>query len=80
MCRHNNYNSPKICYVNRIIAKEHYIAYYYFSATAAPNVASSQEIEIPALEDISEEEAETACAKESKSTTLKAAKLKVPRK
>ena len=47
---------------------------------ASPNVAAGQDSEIPALEDISEEEVETAHAGKSKETTPKVAKLKVPRK
>ena len=46
----------------------------------SPNVVSSQEGEIPALEDIVEEVAETAHAEENKSMTPMAAKMKVPRK
>ena len=42
----------------------------------SPNVSGEQASEIPELEDISEEEAETAHAKSSP----KAVKLKVPRK
>ena len=55
------------------------MVYYYFSATASPNVAAEVS-EIPALEDISEEEGETARAEKSKDMTPKVAKLKVPRK
>ena len=45
-----------------------------------PNVTGEQVSEIPELEDILEEEAETAHAEKSKDTTLKVAKLNVPRK
>ena len=44
----------------------------------SPNVSGEQASEILELEDISEEEAETARAKSSKDMTLKVAKLKVP--
>ena len=47
---------------------------------ASPKVTGEQVSEILALEDISEEEAETARAKKSKDTTPKVVKLKVPRK
>ena len=56
------------------------MVYYYFSAMVSPNVTGEQVSEIPELEDISEEEAEMAHAEKSKDTTLKVAKLKVPRK
>ena len=46
----------------------------------SPNVAAEQVSEIPALEDILEDEAEMACAQKSKDMTLKVAKLKVPQK
>ena len=45
------------------------MVYYYFSAMVSPNVTGEQVSEIPDLEDISEE---------SKDTTPKVAKLKVP--
>ena len=47
---------------------------------ASPNVAAGQDSEILTLEDISEEEVDTACAGKSKETTPKVAKLKVPQK
>ena len=56
------------------------MVYYYFSGMVSPNVSGEQVSEIPELEDISEEEVETACAEKSKDTTPKVAKLKVPRK
>ena len=46
----------------------------------SPNVSGERVIEIPELEDVSEEEAEMARAEKSKGTTLKVAKLKVPQK
>ena len=46
----------------------------------SPNVAAGQDSKILALEDISEEEVETACAGKSKEMTPKVAKLKVPQK
>ena len=52
----------------------------YFSATMSPSIATGQESEVPALEDISEEEVEVVSAGGSKETTPKGAKLKVPRK
>ena len=71
----------EIYYVGCIIIEEYYIAYYYyFSAMSSPNVATRQDSEIPVLEDISEEEVETAQAGKSKEMTPKATKLKVPRK
>ena len=60
--------------------EEHYMVYYYFSAMVSPNVSGEQVSKIPELEDVSEEEAEMACAEKSKDTTLKVAKLKVPQK
>ena len=47
---------------------------------SSPNVASRQDSENPALEDISEEEVEAAPAGKSKEMTPKVAKLKVPQK
>ena len=71
----------EIYYVGCIIIEEYYIAYYYyFSAMASPNIAAGQDSEIPALEDISEEEVEMAHASKSKEITPKVAKLKVPQK
>ena len=55
------------------------MAYHYFSATASPNVAAEVS-EILALEDISEEEGETARVGKSKDMTPKVAKVKVPQK
>ena len=46
----------------------------------SPNVSGEQFSEILELEDILEETAETARAEKSTDTTLKVAKLKVPRK
>ena len=60
--------------------EEHYMVYYYFSAMVSPNVSGEQVSKIPELEDISEEEAEMACAEKSKDMTPKLAKLKVPQK
>ena len=54
------------------------MVYYYFSAMVSPNVSGEQVSEIPELEDISEEEVETACVEKSKDITPKVAKLKVP--
>ena len=51
-----------------------------FSTTAPPNVAAEQDSEIPALEDILEEEVETARVGKSKEMTPKVAKLQVPQK
>ena len=56
------------------------MVYYYFSGMVLPNVSGEQVSKIPELEDILEEEAETARAEKSKDTTLKVAKLKVPQK
>ena len=56
------------------------ILFLFFSAIVSPNVFGGQASEIQELEDISEEEAETARAEKSKDTTPKVAKLKVPRK
>ena len=71
----------EICYVGCIIIEEYYIAYYYyFSVMSSPNVATRQDSEIPVLEDILEEEVETARAGKSKEMTHKAVKLKVPQK
>ena len=71
----------EICYVGCIIIEWYSTAYYYyFSAMASPNVAAGQDSKIPALEDILEEEVETAHAGKSKEMTPKVAKLKVPRK
>ena len=50
--------------------------FLFFSAKVSPNVSWEQASEILELDDISEEEAETAHAKSS----LKVVKLKVPRK
>ena len=47
---------------------------------ASPDVTAEQDSEIPALEDISEEEVEMARVSKSKETTPKVAKLQVPRK
>ena len=60
--------------------EEHYMVYYYFSAMVSPNVSGEQVSEILELEDVLEEEVETARAEKSKDTTPKVAKLKVPRK
>ena len=46
----------------------------------SPNVSGEQVSEILELEDISEEEAETAHAEKSKDNTPNVAKLKVPQK
>ena len=56
------------------------MVYYHFSPMVSPNVSGKRVSEIPELEDVSEEEAETACVEKSKDMTLKVAKLKVPRK
>ena len=56
------------------------MVYYYFSAMVSPNVSGKRVSEIPELEDVSEEEVETARAEKSKDTAPKVAKLKVPRK
>ena len=69
-----------MCYVGCIIVEECYISYYYFSAVSSPNVATGQDSEIPALEDITNEEVEAAPAGGSKETTPKGMKLKVPQK
>ena len=58
--------------------EEHYMVYYYFSAMVSPNVSGKRVSEIPELEGVLEEEAETAHAEKSKDTTPKVAKLKVP--
>ena len=47
---------------------------------SSPNVATGQDSEILALEDITDEEVEAASASRSKETTPKGTKLKVPRK
>ena len=44
----------------------------------SPSVATGQDSEIPALEDITDEEVEAASAGRSKETTPKGTKLKVP--
>ena len=68
-----------MCYVGCIIVEEYYMSYYcYFSAVTSPSVATGQGSEIPALEDITDEEVEVASAGGSKETTPKEAKLKVP--
>ena len=70
-----------MCCIGYIFVKECYISYYcYFSAVSSPNVATGQVSEIPALEDITDEEVEVAPAGGSKETTPKGTKLKVPRK
>ena len=70
-----------MCYIGYIFVEECYISYYcYFSAVSSPNVATGQDCEILALEDITDEEVEVAPAGESKETTPKGMKLKVPRK
>ena len=46
----------------------------------SPSVATGQDSEIPALEDITDEEVEVASAGGSKETTPKGAKLKVLQK
>ena len=70
-----------MCYVGSIFVEECYISYYcYFSAVSSPNVATGQDSEIPALEDITNEEVEAAPAGGSKETTPKGTKLKVPQK
>ena len=56
------------------------MVYYYFSAMVSPNVSGERVSKIPELEDVSEEEVETARAEKSKDTTPKVAKLKVPQK
>ena len=56
------------------------MVYYYFSAMVSPNVTGEQVSEIPELENILEEEAETAHAEKSKDMTPEVAKLKVPQK
>ena len=68
-----------MCYVGCIFVEECYISYYcYFSVVSSPSVATGQDSEIPALEDITDEEAEAAPAGGSKETTPKGMKLKVP--
>ena len=68
-------------YVGHIIVEEYYISHYcYFSSMTLPNVVTGQDSGIPTLEDITKEEVEVASAGRSKGTTLKEAKLKVPRK
>ena len=70
-----------MCYVGCIIVEEYYISHYcYFSAVTSPSVATGQDNEIPALEDITNEEVEVASAGGSKETTPKGTKLKVPQK
>ena len=70
-----------MCYVGCIFVEECYISYYcYFSAVSSPNVVTGQDSEIPALEDITDEEVEAAPAGGSKETTPKGMKLKVPQK
>ena len=71
----------EMCYVGCIIVEEYYISYYcYSSAVTSPSVATGQSSEIPALEDITNEEVEQASAGRSKETTPKGTKLKVPQK
>ena len=65
-----------MCYVGCIIVEEYYMSHYcYFSEVTSPSVVTDQGSEIPALEDITDEEVEVASAGGSKG-----AKLKVPRK
>ena len=56
------------------------MVYYHFSAMVSPNVSGERVSKFLKLEDNSEEEAEMAHVEKSKDTTLKVAKLKVPRK
>ena len=70
-----------MCYVGCIIVEEYHISHYcYFSAVMQPSVATGQGSEIPALEDITDEEVEQVSAGRSKETTPKGTKLKVPQK
>ena len=58
-----------------------YIYYYcYFSTEAPASTVTGEGIDIPVLEDISEEEMEVAPASGSKEATPKGVKLKVPQK
>ena len=70
-----------MCYVGCIIVEEYYISHYcHFSTVMSPSVATGQDSEILALEDITYKEVEVASAGGSKETTPKGVKLKVPRK
>ena len=70
-----------ICFAGCTTIEEYYIPHYcYLSTVMSPSVATGQDSEIPALEDITNEEVEQASAGGSKETTPKGAKLKVPQK
>ena len=56
------------------------LCFCYFSAKTSPSVGIDKDSEVPALEDITDEEVEAASAGGSKDTAPKEAKLKVPRK
>ena len=58
---------------------EQYTYFHGFSVETQSS-ATIRDVEIPVLEDVTDEEAEGMSASESKKATLKQSKLKVPKK
>ena len=69
-----------------VLCQSHYLkmnctfCYYCFSVEMQPRAAMVGDTGIPVLEDITNEEAEVMLASESKETTPRQTKLKVPQK